>query len=96
MPAILITNINAYAESRTWKHIIPLNNEKVAYYDLTTNRKHKDIPISIVQALIIQLAANHALNVAYIQEVGHLINQTIIQQAIALRNNPAMDAQLSA
>lgn len=82
------TNINAYAEAEHEAHH-PLNNEKVAYYDLTTNR-NKGHSHQYRTGIDYQFTANHALNVAY---TGGWTSykQTIIQQAIALRNNPAMD-----
>ena len=53
------TNINAYAEAEHEAHH-PLNNEKVAYYDLTTNR-NKGHSHQYRAGLDYQFAANHAL-----------------------------------
>ena len=57
------TNINAYAEAEHEAHH-PLNNEKVAYYDLTTNR-NKGHSHQYRTGIDYQFTANHALNVAY-------------------------------
>ncbi|WP_347023212.1 outer membrane beta-barrel protein [Bacteroides eggerthii] len=57
------TNINVYAEAEhEAQH--PLNNERVAYYDHTTNRNKGDSH-QYRAGFDYQFATNHALNVAY-------------------------------
>ncbi len=57
------TSINAYAEAEHEAHQ-PLNNERVAYYDLTVNRNRGDAHQYRAGADY-QFAANHVLSVAY-------------------------------
>lgn len=57
------TNINAYAEAEH-KAQHPLNGEKSAYYDLTTNR-NKGHSHRYRAGFDYQFAENHSLNVAY-------------------------------
>ncbi len=57
------TNINAYAEVGHEAYH-PLNNEKIAYHDLTTNR-NKGHSHQYRAGIDYQFATNHALNVAY-------------------------------
>lgn len=79
------TNINNYAEAEHQAQH-PLNDERVAYYDLTTNR-NKGHSHQYRAGVDYQFAANHSLNVAYTgsrtsyESTNHATGNSIARQS---------------